>query len=93
MAKFRKVLIKLCAVLGATSLFAGFGFESFESAAASINWDGQKITEGKTPIDLKTEQFFDKDVVQELPSTVKDNQQLSLILAMDTETVMDAYEK
>lgn len=93
MAKFRKVLIKLCAVLGAASLFTGFGLESFESASASLNWDGQKITEGKTAIDMNVEQFFDNNVVQSLPSTVKADQELSVILAMDTETVMDAYEK
>ena len=93
MAKFRKTLIKLCAVLGAASLFTGFGLESFESAAASLNWDGQKITEGKTALDLKTADFFDTNVVKPLPSTVSPSQELSLILAMDTETVMDAYEK
>ena len=42
---------------------------------------------------MNQEQFYDNTVVQRLPETVSGNQEISVIVTMDTDSVMDAYEK
>ncbi|MBQ8319391.1 MAG: leucine-rich repeat protein [Clostridia bacterium] len=91
MAKLKRSFIKLCALLGATSLFTGFGLESFESSAAAIV-SMPEIVRGNTALDTGIENYFDGDVVQKLPSSVSANEKLSIIVSGNTPTVMDAYE-
>ena len=51
------------------------------------------ISKVDAKIKMNQEQFYDNTVVQRLPETVSGNQEISVIVTMDTDSVMDAYEK
>lgn len=45
------------------------------------------------PIITNRDQYFDKNVVQSLPSTIKDDDDISIILSFDTPALVDEYNK
>lgn len=45
------------------------------------------------PIITNRDQYFDSDVVQSLPSTIKDDDDISIILSFDTPALVDEYNK
>lgn len=96
MAKFKKNVIKIVALLGATSFASGFAVQSFQDVATNgvLTQASSYVrkTSGKG-FDSNIEDYFDSSVVQKLPDTVDANTELSVIVDMGTETVMDAYEK
>ena len=49
------------------------------------------ITDITGLIDVRTEDFFDDNVVTRLPSTVSPDDEISVIVKMNVESVMDAY--
>ena len=94
MKKVRKIAIKSLAFGMAASLLAGFCVSSFDgkddevfaaSAASAI----QKTDAAK--IDLKTQDYFNDEVVYKLPDSVSEKQDISVIVQMNTESLMDAY--
>ncbi len=88
-------MIKIVALSASACLLTGFGIESFTSPKAAI---GGKIEEraliNKVNASLQTNQedFYDENVVYKLPETVSKNEEISVIVAMGTDTLMDAYE-
>ncbi len=93
MKSFKKKSIKALSCIFALCFMFSFFAMSFNptekttSAANSITFEKKK----SDLIDLNTEQFFDEDVVYKLPAALSSNQEISVIVSMDTETVLDAY--
>ncbi len=68
-------------------LFAGSGIGGVTTTAASYI----RKTDGN--ITTNIEDYFDSNVVQKLPDTVSSDQLISVILEIDSPSVLDAYEK
>lgn len=93
MAKFKKQVIKIMALVGAACFAGGFFMHSFEDASNSVSSKADSlVTKMNANVDANTEAYFNSDVVYKLPETVSQNDNISVIVSMKTETVMDAYE-
>ncbi|MBQ5926945.1 MAG: hypothetical protein IIX01_03370, partial [Clostridia bacterium] len=92
MTKMRKTLIKIVALCGATSFALGGCAESFKDENGN-NVLSPYVT--KTTANIKTNgnAYFDDSIVQKLPENVSNNQDISVIVTMNADSVMDAYEK
>ena len=88
-------MIKIVALAASACLLTGFGIDSFTTPKAAL---GGKLEErsliNKVNAALQTNQedFYDENVVYKLPDTVAGNEEISVIVAMNTDTLMDAYE-
>ena len=92
MTKFRKTVIKITALVGAMSFASGFLVDSFGgtekvSVATAEAWRKFNAT-----IDARISDFFDSDVVYKISDTVAQDEEISVIVSMNTESVMDAYK-
>ena len=96
MAKFKRNLIKVVALLGAASFASGFAVQSFKDAS-----QGGVLTQASSYINKTTgvgfdsniQNYFDPNVIQKLPETVDKNTEISVIVDMGTDSIMDLYEK
>lgn len=88
MTKLKKSAAGVLAVLGAACFAvsaASYGFRS--TSAESI----PSVNKYEGALDTHTEDYFDHSVVQKLPETVTSEEEISVIVTMDAETVYDAY--
>lgn len=53
----------------------------------------QEISKLDVPVDTGIENYFDNSVVTKLPSAVKDNDDISVIVEMDVDGMLDSYNK
>lgn len=94
MAKFKKKLVSVLALGCALTLSGGLILGDFGDAikkSEALTYQGMaKKSNGL--IDTNIEQYFDKEVVYQLPSEVVKNENVSIIVTMDTVSVMDAYK-
>ncbi|MBO5412115.1 MAG: leucine-rich repeat protein [Clostridia bacterium] len=93
MKKVRKIAIKSLAFCMATSLLSGVCVSSFadkddEFLSASAS---SAIRKTDAPIDMRTQDYFDSSVVYKLPDTVSETQELSVIVNMHTDALLDVY--
>ena len=85
-----KVLLRvLVALLAATLLFGIFAAPQAEASSYKASYID--LMENAPKLDL--EKYLDSDVVSKLPSNVKDDQEISVIVTLDVEDLLDAYEK
>ncbi len=92
MAKLRKSAIGMTAVLSAGFFAAStvaFAFKGDETA--NVTADGGRIQQVDGLVDNRTEEYFDGNVVYRLPEEVADDQDISVIISMSTDSVMDVY--
>ncbi len=70
---------------------------SFQTVSGAENATGKdtELIADLSDLDLDShiEDYYDTSVVQTLPDTVEDNQELSLLIKLDSETVLEAYEE
>ena len=93
----RKTAIRILSLLTALCLTVSFFVGSqnfragsdFRTEAAEID----EITKVDAEFSNDVESYFDEDVTYRLPDTVSDNQEISVIVTMNVDSVMDAYEK
>ena len=92
--KMKKTIIRVMSVVGAASFVAGFCVDSFKnvktdaSSAASV----QNISKlNGNLIDNNVEEYFDPNVIYQLPSTVSEDENVSVIVSMNTDSVIEAY--
>lgn len=95
-SKFKKLAIRAMSVIGAASFVAGFCVDSFQNvktdAATTTSVAGiSKLNNNQ--IDSNVEEYFDPEMVYQLPSTVSEEEDVSVIVSMNTDSVIDAYLK
>ena len=94
MAKFRKQAIRIVSMLGVTSMLAGFCFESFDFAkddtTVSLNSGIKKVNAN---VKHNVEDYFDSNVVYRLPDELSGSEEISVIVKMDTTSLVDAYNQ
>ena len=95
MAKTKKKLIQIIALIGAASFSAGFFLDSYKKVDGSnINTQTESgISRLNGSIKTNQEDFYDSNVIYKLPETVSEKEEISVIVSMNTDSVIDAYEK
>ncbi len=96
MVKFKKTALSIASV----GMAACFSTSVVALAIANTNQTGRAsaakgdaITRLDTPIGNNLEEYFDNNVVYRLSENVKDNQEISVILSLDTVSQLDAYNQ
>ena len=85
-------IIKIVALAASACLLSGYGVSSFTSPKALTEKDAALITKVKNgALQTNREDFYDENVIYKLPETVAKDQDVSIIVSMDTDTLMDAY--
>lgn len=94
MVRRKRIALKLTSVAVACLISAGFllqegsfGSDSSASASSSLltKYDGR--------LTANQEDYFDESVVYKLPETVTSDQDVSVIVSMNVDTVLDTYQK
>ena len=94
MKKFKKIAIRCMSLVGVASIFAGVCAQSFKGVnggglAASAQLAVQKINGS---IDTHKEDFFDDSVIYKLPENLSETQEISVIVDMSADSLMDVYK-
>ena len=93
MSKFKKTIIRIMSIVGAACMSCGVFINGFDGVvkADKILPLGD-ITELKN-VDINTnyQNFFDPSVVYELPATISKTQDISVIVEMNMNSILDAY--
>ena len=89
----RKGITRIVTVSISVVLLFAMLFSICTSALASSSSSPAYINEYDGNLKTNIEQFFDGNVVQKLPSTVKNTDTVSVIIDMDLPAVMDAYKE
>ena len=85
-----KVLLRvLVALLAVTLLFGIFAAPQAEAA----NYKASYIELMENDLKLNISDYFDSSVAYQLPESVKDDQEISVIITMSIDDLMDSYEK
>ena len=90
--KLKRNLIRCLAVLSATFFSCNVFVTSAKEADEGKALASMISQVSSNLIKTNQEKFYNTDVVRQLPETVADNEDISVIVAMNTTTVMDAYE-
>ena len=90
--KLKSNLIKGLALLSAGCFSYNFFVTSAQTGGEEASLLSM-ITKADTRlVNMNQEKFYDSNVIRKLPDEVSDNDILSVIVSMETQTVMDAYE-
>ena len=92
MRKFRKNAIRVFSCLFAIFMCAGTCLADFSKKEKIVSGEEAfniAYTNGEIHNDV--ESYFDPSVVQKLSETYDDNEEISVILQMDTQSIVDAY--
>ena len=85
-----KGLSLLMAISLSLTLFAGNGKTAISGEAKQTQL--KDITKLSTTIENDITQYLDENVAYKLPDGVSDNQEISVIVSMNVDSVLDAYE-
>ena len=92
MTKLRKSAIGIVAVLSAGCFAAGTVAYAFGgNGGKKLNVPASDIRQLNGYVDNKTEQYFDSNVVYRLPETVSSEEEVSVIVSMSVDSVLDVY--
>ena len=94
MAKFKKKVIKAAAFLSATSMVLGICAESFQpKKMQEAKANSSYISKADYSIDTKVENFYDENVVFKLSETLSENDEVSIIVSLNSDAVIDVYNR
>ncbi len=93
MKKSKKLAIQCLSILSVLSIGAGFIGQSFSfGKEAGISASAQPgFAKTDALIDTNIDNFFDESVVQKLPSTVASNEEISVIVKLNDDSIMDSF--
>lgn len=91
--KTKKYTIRIFALAMGIGAAGGFFFENLgkELGEGSANADAS-FSRLNGAVKTNTEDYFDNNVVYKLPSSVSSSQEISVIVSMKADSVLDAYE-
>lgn len=89
MTKLKKYSVSLLALLGAGCFTASAALYGFSSPASADSVSLINKLNGSFQSNI--ENYFDDSVVYKLPETVASNDRISVIVAMNVDTIMDTY--
>jgi len=95
MAKFRKLAIRVFSVIGASFMLLGTFLGNFNPAPVkTIDTTENNLTykEAGYSINSKVEDYFNPDVVFKLPDTLSNDDDISVIVSLESDSLIDIYE-
>ncbi|MDD6994573.1 MAG: leucine-rich repeat protein [Candidatus Borkfalkiaceae bacterium] len=92
--KKKKYAIRILALTMSAGAVCGFVFKTLgpESGQNTVS-ASSAITRLNGSLERNTEDYFDEKVVYKLPESVSSSQEISVIVSMNTNSVLDAYER
>ena len=97
MTKFKKAAIKTLSFVGAVSFISGVFSSSFKDVLADdVSNAGEKtasVSKLNGDINTNQEDFYDKNAIFKLPEEVSPSEEVSIIVTMSTDSIMDSYRK
>ncbi|MBQ8658108.1 MAG: leucine-rich repeat protein [Clostridia bacterium] len=90
--KMLKTLYRGVALFGACGFFFAAGAESTERAKQTVA-SASGITKTDASINTHLTDYFDSNVVYKLPEAVEQDDDISVIVTMDTGSIVDAYKQ
>lgn len=93
MNKLKRIATQGIALVGAVCIFGGVSAQSFkdvESGAFPSAAQGS-VNKINAAINTNKEAYFDDSVVYKLPETLSDNQEVSVIVKMNADSLVDSY--
>ena len=95
MVHFKKKLIQVIALIGAASFTLGACMDNGNKQVSIGGKDETPVAVRKVHGAVKTNQedFYDDNVVFKLPETVEQNQEISVIVALNSDSLMDLYKE
>lgn len=90
MTKLRKSAVSVLAVLSAACLASSAVAYAFKGNDGNTTY-ANTISRVDNSIKSDVDKYFNSEVVYKLPETVADNDEVSVIVTMSTQSVMDAY--
>ncbi len=91
MTKLRKSAISILAVMSAACLASSAVAYAYKDNGKNTVLAQTNINRVNASFDNRAQDFFDSSVVYRLPETVSSQDDVSVIVTMDTQTVLDAY--
>lgn len=93
MSKFKKVFPKILSFVMVAVMAVAFFAKAPQTTVKADYLPQEKITRLDASIDNDVASYFNEDVVSKLPSTVKDDEDISVIVEMNVSSVLDAYNQ
>ena len=97
MVGFKKHIVKIIALMNAACfLFSACGETVSKGNDALQNGSQQNTAYASkldSPVKTNQEDFYNANVIYKLPESVKDNEDISVIVTLNKDSVMDAYKK
>ena len=95
MAKFRKLTIRLFSVIAASFMMLGtllgnFNLDPVKTIGTSEN--NLIYKEANYSINTKVEEHFDPEAVFKLPDTLSNDDDISVIVSLESDSLLDIYE-
>ena len=96
MAGLKKQIVKIVSLLGATCFMFSSCAESVKTSQGSMQQAGNNkvsyATQTNASIKTNQEDFYNSDVIYKVPESVSENQDISVIVTMNTESLVDVYK-
>ncbi|MBE7079602.1 MAG: hypothetical protein E7371_00015 [Clostridiales bacterium] len=92
--KFRKQAIKASSILWAATFLGAVCIDTFAKADNALNpikTEASYVQKVNSTIDTKKEAFYDESVVYQLPDTVAMDDEISVIVTMNTASILETY--
>lgn len=93
MSKFKKVFPKILSFVMVAVMAVAFFAKAPQTTVKADYLPQEKITRLDASIDNDVASYFNEDVVSKLPSTVRDDEDISVIVEMNVSSVLDAYNQ
>ncbi|MBP3433973.1 MAG: hypothetical protein J6K50_01745, partial [Clostridia bacterium] len=86
-------MMKVAALIGATCMTLGFCVESFKTSGSKNAEAGVLYAQKDYSIDSQVEKFYDENVVFKLPENVSENQEISVIVSLNSGAIINSYNE
>ncbi len=93
MSKFKKVFPKILSFLMVTVMAVAMFAQTPTDAVKAEYLPQEKVTKIEASIDSDVTSQFNEEVAQKLPSTVSDDEEISVIVEMNVTNLLDAYNQ
>lgn len=91
MTKIKKTAIKVLSVVLSASLLSSFLISNLGKSNGGAALAESYVSKFDKSVNNNVEDYFDSNVVYQLPETVSSNDEISVIVSLDTDSLMDAY--
>lgn len=93
MTKLRKLAIRSAAVVGAVCMTFGACAQNASGKKQEGNENAPLLQQANYSLDTKLNEYYDPSVVYKLPDTVSENDDISVIVSLNSDSLIDVYNE